>query len=126
MSSVPIIPASFFAMVMGLSGLSNAWRTAHQVWRLPSIVGESLALLAIVVWACLIAFYGLKWLVARDEAMSEVAHPVQCCFVGLAGVATMLAAGDLLPYSHTTSEVLLGAGAAFHALVRGMVHRLPV
>ena len=29
---VPIVPASFFGMVIGLAGLGAAWRSAHQVW----------------------------------------------------------------------------------------------
>jgi hypothetical protein len=27
--TVPVIPASFFGMVLGLSGLGGAWRAAH-------------------------------------------------------------------------------------------------
>ena len=52
----------------------------------------------------------------REEALSEVAHPVQCCFVGLIGVATSLVAGNLLPYSLAAAKILFVAGAAFTLL----------
>ena len=64
LAKVPLVPASFFGMVLGLSGLAGAWRVAHQVWQLPARVGESLALLATAVWAVLVVAYALKWLVA--------------------------------------------------------------
>jgi tellurite resistance protein len=47
----PIVPAGFFGIVLGLAGLGNAWRAAHQVWHLPSIVGEILLAFASIVWA---------------------------------------------------------------------------
>jgi tellurite resistance protein len=113
---VPVVPASFFGMVLGLCGLGSTWRAAHQVWQLPACAGEALFFLGTVVWAVLVVLYGLKWLVAREDALSEIAHPVQCCFVGLIGVATMLVAGGALPYSRTAAEVLFAAGAAFTLL----------
>jgi len=47
----PIVPAAFFGIVLGLAGLGGAWRTAHQVWNLPAVVGEVLMAMAAIVWA---------------------------------------------------------------------------
>ena len=52
---------------------------------------------AFVVWLLLVVLYVGKWLWARDEALAEWDHPVQSCFVGLSGVATMLAAVAIAP-----------------------------
>jgi tellurite resistance protein len=109
---VPVVPASFFGMVLGLAGLGGAWRAAHRLWQLPAVIGEVVVALAVVVWAILVLLYGLKWLVARDEALGEAAHPVACCFIGLAGVATLLVAGGVLPYSQLAATVLFALGAA--------------
>lgn len=43
---------------------------------------------------------------------AELEHPIQCCFVGLIGVATMLAGLAILPYSRIATEVLALAGFA--------------
>jgi tellurite resistance protein len=110
---VPVVPASFFGMVIGLAGLGMAWRWAHQVWGLPAVIGETIMWLSIAVWAGLTILYVAKWLVARDDASAEVADPVQCCFVGLIGVATMLVAGGIQPYSPALAVILFTAGAAF-------------
>jgi tellurite resistance protein len=110
---VPVVPAAYFGMVLGLSGLGVAWRWAHKVWSVPASIGEAICFLAIAVWVALIALYIAKWLVARDEALAEIAHPVQCCFVGLIGVATMLAGGCILPYSFGLAVALFALGSIF-------------
>ncbi|WP_310198474.1 dicarboxylate transporter/tellurite-resistance protein TehA [Ancylobacter sp. 3268] len=110
---VPIVPASFFGMVLGLAGLGGSWRAAHLAWGLPIWPGEALMAAAAAVWAVLVVLYLTKWLGARAAAMAEAAHPIQCCFVGLIGVATMLVAGGIAPYSHRAALVLYAAGAVF-------------
>jgi tellurite resistance protein len=55
----------------------------------------------------------MKWFTAREAALAEAAHPVQCCFVGLAGVAAMLVAGGLLPYARAPALGLFLAGCVF-------------
>ncbi|MBV8888962.1 MAG: dicarboxylate transporter/tellurite-resistance protein TehA [Alphaproteobacteria bacterium] len=110
----PIVPAGFFGIVVGLAGLGNAWRAAHQVWQqAPAFVGEVLMGVAGLIWALLLLLFALKWMLARGEAMAEARHPVQCCFISLAGLATMLIALAVLPYSRVATEILFGVGLVF-------------
>jgi tellurite resistance protein len=111
--SPPMVPAGFFAIVLGMAGLGSAWRQAHHVWGFPRLVGEIIMAMAALVWAVLLALYVAKWVVARSQAVEETLHPVQCCFVGLIGVATMLIAGAALPYSRVAAGFLLVPGALF-------------
>ena len=115
-SPLPVIPATAFGVVLGLAGLAGAWRAAHQVWAYPEAVGEALMLVAAVVWLVLVVLYGLKWMLIADEAQAEVRDPIQCCFVGLIGVTTMLIAGGALAYSRLAAEILFGLGAAWTIL----------
>ncbi|ANN77517.1 dicarboxylate transporter/tellurite-resistance protein TehA [Bordetella flabilis] len=110
---MPAVPAGFFGIVLGLAGLGSTWRAAHQAWQLPAVVGESILLLAAIVWAVLAVLYTMKWLYARDAALAEAAHPVQCCFIGLAGVATMLIAAAAVPYSRPVAMGLFLLGSMF-------------
>src|SRR4051794_14085219 len=48
--SPPLVPATFFGMVLGLGGLGNGWRAAARVWNVPDLVGEVLSLSAVAVW----------------------------------------------------------------------------
>ena len=111
--SIPIVPASYFGVVLGLAGLGSAWRAAHRVWSLPAFMGETLMLVGALVWAALVVLYVAKWLFARSEAVAELEHPVQCCFVGLIGVSTSLISLASQPYSSALAGPLLAAGALF-------------
>jgi len=107
------MPASFFGIVLGLVGLGGAWRVAARVWQLPAVIGEALMLIAGIVWTLMLALYAAKWIFAREEALRELEHPVQCCFVGLIGVATMLVAIAVLPYSRLAAQIVFAVGASF-------------
>lgn len=109
----PRVPAGFFAIVLGLAGLGNAWRAAVHVWPVPVAVGESLFGLAAVVWAILVVLFILKWVQDRELALVEARHPVNCCFIGLVGVSTMLIALGALPYARALAMLLFWAGAGF-------------
>lgn len=112
-SVLPIVPASFFGMVLGLCGLGGSWRAAHHVWGVPSFIGEAVMAAGALVWAVLLLLYVLKWGLARPAALAELGHPVQSGFVGLAGVATLLVSIGAAPYARDLAVVLLLAGAAF-------------
>ncbi|OHV78680.1 dicarboxylate transporter/tellurite-resistance protein TehA [Rhizobium sp. LCM 4573] len=107
---LPLIPASAFGIVLGTAGLANSWRAASSYWGLPQEIGEVLADAGFIIWIVLIGLYGLKWLVFREEALEEVSHPVQCCFVGLIGVSTMLAAGAMLSWWPEPGKALFWVG----------------
>ena len=106
------MPASMFGIVLGLVGFGNDWRAAKRMWGLPAWPGETIMLLAVGVWLALILSYGLKWTTQRDAAVAESRHPIQCCYIALVPVSTMLIGLAVLPYSLATARVLICVGAA--------------
>lgn len=112
----PRVPAGMFGMVLGLAGLGGDWRLASELWHLPSTIGEGINAVAILVWATISVLFAAKWILAREEALEEADHPIHCCFIGLAGVATVLIARAVLPYSRAVALVLLVFGMAFSIL----------
>lgn len=111
--SLPLVPASFYGIVLGLAGLANAWRAAHAAWHLTAVVGEALFAVAAFAWLVITVLYALKWILALEYARAEAAHPVQCCFIGLSGVATLLIAQGALPYARPLAVALFSIGASF-------------
>lgn len=112
-TGVPLVPASFFGVVLGLAGLSNVWRAAHGSWGLPEAIAGALFVVAAAAWLVIATLYGLKWLIAPSVARDEAEHPVQCCFIGLAGVSTLLIAQGAIPYSRVGAMTLFVLGAIF-------------
>jgi len=105
------MPASSFSMVLGLVGLGSCWRVAGKIWHLPAWIGESIMLLAVVIWFVLLLLYISKWLWAKEDALDEFEHPILCCFIGLVPVSTLLVALAVMPYSHTIAVALFVVGA---------------
>lgn len=61
------------------------------------------------------AHFPLRIWFLDDQAHAGAEHPVQCCFIELAGVSTMLAAIYLRPYSIGASWMLFAIGSLFTA-----------
>jgi len=106
-----IIPASFFGMILGLVGLGNVWRVGAKMWGLPHAVGEVIMAVAVFIWVLLVVSYVAKWITVPDEARAELAHPVLCCFVGLAPVSTALIGLAVAPYNAAIAVVLFWIGS---------------
>ena len=71
------ITAAYFGIVLGLTGIGQAWHAAHILWNLPAIVGEFIIVVAFLSWAALITSY-LWQIVSNFEAIkTEFLHPVQ-------------------------------------------------
>jgi tellurite resistance protein len=113
---LPVLPAAAFGIVLGVVGLAGSWRVATGYWGVSPIVNEAIGVTGAAIWLALIVCYALKWIVFRHDALQELEHPVQCCFVGLVGVTTMLVATVALPLSYGMANALFWLGFAWTAL----------
>jgi len=112
----PVVPASFFGMVLGLVGIGDCWRAAHLAWGLPTLVSTIIMFIAFAVWAVLVVLYVGKWFWARSDALAEFYHPVQACFVALVPAATMFAGVAIAPQAHSLGVALFAIGAVIQVL----------
>lgn len=115
------IPATFFGMVLGLGGLGNAWRAAARVWDVPAFIGESLCILAALVWLVWLGFYAMKWVTTPEQAYAEIRHPIQAFFVALVPVATLIASIAILPYLPATAWTMFILGVAIQVMFSAFV-----
>ena len=126
---LPLVPASFFGIVLGLAALANLWRAAHALWGMPTAIGEALFAVAALAWILIAFLYAAKWVIVPGEARAESEHAVQCCFIGLGGVTTLLIAQGALPYSRVVAILMFVLGGAFTlwfgALAQGLAVARP-
>ena len=104
------IPVSYFSIVLGLSALGLAWRYGAHAVALPALVGETLLGLATVIWLIFIVAYGVKWLRFRHQAKEELQNLIQCCFISLIPITTILIGLAALPYGFLLSVGLITLG----------------
>jgi len=106
-----LLPASFFALTLGLAETGNAWRFAHQLWTLPPLAGELLQALAVLSFLLFAWLYARKWLIHRAAAVAETRDPVQSAFLALIPESLILVALALQPYTLSAATPVFWLGS---------------
>jgi len=78
-------PPTFFAIAFGLFGLAGIWRVGARAFGMPIVIGDTLAMLAALVYLGLLAALVAKALVAPARVASEMTNPVLGPFYSLGG-----------------------------------------
>ncbi len=86
------LPVTFFAVVMGVAGLSLAWLRASALLGAPVAVGQVLFWLAAASYAAVLGAYAAKVVRHRDAVRRELHHPVRLAFVPTSTIALLLLA----------------------------------
>jgi tellurite resistance protein len=108
------ISASLFSIVLGLSGLGQAWRVAARMWHAPPAVGEAILCVATLVWFGLMVAYARHALRQPAKVVDEFRHPVAGGTPALLGVSTFLVVQAMFPYSHKLAAALAVVGLVWH------------
>lgn len=108
--SVGKLPINLFGAVMGLTGLSLAWREAVKVVSLPEAIGEAIGWIALLTFVSLAVAYAAKWLKHPELVGAEFAHPVQGNFFGTFAISLLLLSVFLGRYSATVGQAVWVAG----------------
>lgn len=114
--ALPIAPASFFAMTLGLAETGNAWRNATSLWNLPSYVGEVLEGLAVLSFLWWLLLYCNKWIQHRNLAIAEFKDPVQSSFLALIPESVILMALAIHIYSESIAISLFWVGSVLNVV----------
>jgi tellurite resistance protein len=118
-------PVAFFAMVMGLAGVTIAWEKAQHLIGLDLAVNGPLVTLTLAVFASLFGVYLLKVLRHRDAVVAELAHPVKLNFFPTISISFLLLAIAFLPLDPEISRPLWIFGATLHLLFTLYVINVP-
>lgn len=113
-SRLKFFPISWFAMIMGMSGFTMAWRRAEQVFGLgfsstPLLLPLTTGL-ALILTVLLVA----KLIKYPREVLGEMHHPVKLAFVPTISVGMILLSIAYLPGSPEISFWLWSAGTTMH------------
>jgi len=115
-SALEHFPVGFFAVSMGLLGLTLATHAGEAAlgWH-----GVSPVLLAVstLAFAAIASTYLLKAIRHPQAVAGEWAHPVRLAFFPAASISVLLLATAVLPYSEAAARALWLGGAAVQAVL---------
>ena len=109
-ASVRNLPVNLFASVMGIAGLSIAWRQASQEFGASSLIAEAAGILALVVFVVLSAGYLVKAVKHPSVVVGEFRHPVAGNFFGTITIAILLLSSVVAPMSQALAEAMWAVG----------------
>jgi tellurite resistance protein len=111
------MPISFFAMVMGMVGLTIAWGKASEIYQLNGAVYFTLLVQSVFIFAILAGLYLYKGINFRAALVEEWSNPVKMNFVPTVSISILLFSVAFLPVSMELSRVFWGFGTVLHLLI---------
>ncbi|WP_029407947.1 SLAC1 anion channel family protein [Thiomicrorhabdus sp. Milos-T2] len=90
LQNLAYFPASFFGMIMGLTGLSIAFISLAQVYETTAIFSKISFVFTLVLMVILILMYSYKVMRFPKEVIAELEHPVKMNFVPTISISLLL------------------------------------
>ena len=106
------LPVGLFGSTMGLTGLSVAWRLAHERYGAPEWIALAVAALAVLAFVLVLTGYTIKAVTAFPAVRSEFNHPIVGNLFGTALISLLLLPIVLEPFAHRVALFLWALGAA--------------
>jgi tellurite resistance protein len=105
------LPVGLFGSVMGLTGLSVAWRFAHTRYGLSARIADSIGVIAVATFVVLTIGYLVKLATATDAVKAEFRHPIAGNLFGTFLISLLLLPIVLAPISLRLAQGMWIAGA---------------
>lgn len=119
--SLAHLPVTLFASVMGLGGMSLAWRRAALVWGVPGWPALTFLAVAGLAFVVLVALYLTKWARFPQAVRAELAHPVRMTFAPTVSISLLLLATAGQDVAPDLASVLWWVGGVGHLVATVVV-----
>ena len=106
------LPVGLFGSVMGLTGLSVAWRLAHARYGAPEWIANGIGIAAVTAFVLLALGYAVKLMTAPAAVHAEFRHPIAGNLFGTILISLLLLPIVLAPLNLLLAQVVWGVGAA--------------
>lgn len=107
-------PVPFFAVVMGLSGLSIVYQKAHEILGFSDIFGQILAYLDIAIFLVIASLYSTKLVKYPQEVKAEFGHRIRINFFASISISLLLISIVLVPFDRLVSMCVFYIGVVLH------------
>ncbi|OCT13597.1 C4-dicarboxylate ABC transporter [Paenibacillus pectinilyticus] len=110
--SVQFLPVNLFASVMGISGLSLAWRQASKLFGSSPVIADCIGIVAVLMFIALSIGYLSKWMLYPQKVADEFVHPILGNFFGTIPISILLLSSIVGIYSEIAGQTLWIIGTA--------------
>ena len=105
------LPVGLFGSVMGLTGLSIAWRLAHARYGVPTWAADGVAVVAAAAFILITCGYLAKLATAPGAVLAEFRHPIGGNLFGTILISLLLLPILLAPFNLLAAQIMWGIGA---------------
>jgi tellurite resistance protein len=105
------LPVGLFGSVMGLTGLSVAWRLAHARYGAPEWINLAIGGLAVLAFLLVAVAYAIKMLTAFAAVRTEFRHPIAGNLFGTLLISLLLLPIVIEPFAHRLAQCVWILGA---------------
>lgn len=105
------LPVGLFGSVMGLTGLSVAWRLAHARYGAPVVVADAVGAVAVMAFVVVGIGYAVKAATAPDAVRAEFHHPIAGNLFGTILISLLLLPIVLAPVALRVAQAMWTVGA---------------
>jgi tellurite resistance protein len=110
-------PITFFAIGMGMMGLTLAIKAAERAFELPNLVSPGVLAVSVVMLTAVALGYGIKALAHPAEVRAEWHHPVRIAFFPAISISLLLLAAALLEPMPQVAHVIWLVGTALQGVL---------
>jgi tellurite resistance protein len=105
-TSIKNLPVNLFGSVMGLAGLSLAWRLSAHVFGTSPLIAELIGILAIAAFLAIGLGYLVKWVKYPAAVAGEFNHPIAGNFFGTITIGILLLSAVVGVYSSVLQQLV--------------------
>lgn len=110
-SRLQFFPVMMFAVIMGFSGITLAYKKASEVFLLPEIIYQILSYITACIALIIALLYIIKLIRFTDEVKKEIKHPVRVNFFAAISISMLLLSTVFHEYENIAYPLfVIGAG----------------
>lgn len=109
-------PISFFAVILGMSGLSIAAQRAESILELPFRGSSVLLAITTILFITILFTFVVKLIKYPTTVRAEYFHPIKINFFPASSISLLLLSVAYLKYNESLAQSLWSVGAAAHLL----------
>lgn len=113
-SRLQYFPVMMFAVIMGFSGISLAYKKASEVLLLPEIIYQTLSYITVCIAVIIALLYVIKLIRFPKEVQKEIKHPIKVNFFAAISISMLLISTLFHEYENIAFPLFI-IGTGLHA-----------